>query len=346
MTVPAERPAPGGRRRLWRALGWLALLLATLWCALAIRYAGPGTEAMRIGFALAFPAGILLPRLLLPRPAALAVPAALFFGVGLWWGGMEPSDTRDWEPEYARRVSGSLAGDQLTLHDVRNFRWTSETEAEPRWEERSIDIASVTSVDLVASYWAGDAIAHIFLTFGFGDGQHLAISVETRRERGEPYGVLAGFFRRYELIFVVADERDLIGVRTDMRRERVHLYRLQLPPEQRRALFLAYLRRILALSQQPEFYNTLTNNCTTNVVAAGNAAAPGIAPRIARDWRILASGHLPELAYRLGLLDTSLPFEELRPRSLVRRAPDATIGPDFSRTIREGLPGMGPAAGP
>jgi Domain of unknown function (DUF4105) len=185
----------------------------------------------------------------------------------------------------------------------------------------------------VSPYWAGDAIAHVFVSFGFRDGRHLAISVETRRERGETYSSLAGFFRHFELIYVVADERDLIGVRTDIRGERVYLYRLQISPDTARRVFLSYIERITALAARPEFYNTLTNNCTTSILGRANA----VSPAIAYSWRVLASGHAAEYAYELGLLDSSLSFAELRQRSRVQRPAHAEIGPDFSAELRVGL---------
>ncbi len=169
----------------------------------------------------------------------------------------------------------------------------------------------------------------------FSGGRYVAISVETRRERGEAYSAVAGFFRRYELIYVVADERDLIGVRTDIRRESVYLYRLQATKAEREALFLSYLDRIAKLSWAPEFYNTLDNNCTTNVLGRANAASGDIAS----SWMVLLSGYADRYAYELGRLDTSLPFDQLKQRSLVRRSPDLRINRDFSAAIRARLPG-------
>src|SRR3984957_297726 len=124
----------------------------------------------------------------------------------------------------------------------------------------------LTGLDLICSYWTGPSIAHVFLSFGFADGRHLAVSVETRRRNGQGFSAIAGFFRRYQLIFVVADERDLIGVRTDIRRERVYLYPLRITPEETRRLFGGYMDRATALAERPEFYNTVTNNCTSNIV--------------------------------------------------------------------------------
>ena len=225
---------------------------------------------------------------------------------------------------------GDRDGGRLTIRNIRDFAYRSETEFTPAYYDATYDLGALESADLVTSYWAGEEIAHVFITFGFRDGRHLAVSVETRRERDEAYSSLAGFFRHYELIYVEADERDLIGVRTDIRRERVYLYRLQLSPDVVRRLFLSYIERITTLAARPEFYNTLTNNCTTSILGGANA----VSPAIAYSWKILAGGHAAEYAYELGLLRSQLTFADLRRRSRVQRPADAAIGPGFSTEVR------------
>ena len=185
----------------------------------------------------------------------------------------------------------------------------------------------------------GPAIAHVFLSFGFGDDR-VAVSVEARKERGEGYSSVQGFFKRYELIYVVGDERDLIRVRTNYRRdppEDVYLYRTRGSVENARRVFLDYVRAINELYERPRFYDTLTTNCTTTILFHARVN-PGHLPL---SWKVLLSGHAAEYAYDNGRLDTSLPFEELRRRSQINAAAVAADrAPDFSRRIREGLPGM------
>ena len=186
----------------------------------------------------------------------------------------------------------------------------------------------------------GDAIAHVMVSFAFKDSPALAISIETRKEVGEPYSTVLGFFRRYELVYVVADERDLIGVRTNVRAEPpedVYLYRVAMPKENARRLFLEYIRDMNDLREHPQFYNTATTNCTTMVLI--NNRVNGSASLL--NWKILLSGYLPQLAYERGRLDQSLPFPELRRRSRVNDAARAAglDAPDFSARIRAGLPG-------
>jgi Domain of unknown function (DUF4105) len=229
-----------------------------------------------------------------------------------------------------------INGDQVTLYSIRNFDYRTEQDFETRYADQTFDLRALDAVDLIAVYWAGDAIAHIIVSFGFA-GEHVAFSIETRKEKGEAYSSLAGFFKQYELIYVVGDERDLIRSRTNYRRpeELVYVYRTRASPDAARRLFLEYVERVNQLRDSPEFYNTLTTNCTTDVWLLVRA----LSGRLPLDWRVLLSGYFPEYAYDLGSLDTSLPFEELKSRSLINdKAHAADQAPDFSQRIREGLP--------
>ena len=189
------------------------------------------------------------------------------------------------------------------------------------------------------SYWAGDTIAHVFVSFAFADGRTLAVSAETRRAAGQAYSTMGGFFRNYELIYVIADERDVIGVRTNLRHERVYLYRLQAPPEAARRLLLSYLEKVDALAKTPEFYNTVADNCTSNVISR-IAAMPGSAGLPADSWKLLLSGYTDSYAYAydLGRLDRNLPFPELKLRSRLIDGIDASIASDYSSATRARLP--------
>ena len=203
---------------------------------------------------------------------------------------------------------------------------------------RTFDLRQLDAVDLVAVYWMGPAIAHVFLSFGFADGNHLAVSIEARKERDEGYSTLKGFFRQYELQYVAADERDVIRLRTNYRRdppEEVHVYRLRGTGAQARGLFLEYLAQMNRLKAQPEFYNSLVTNCTS-AVWLNARVNPGHVPY---SWQVLASGFVPEYLYDEGKLDTTLPFPELQRRSIVNeRARAADQAADFSRRIRASAP--------
>lgn len=259
-----------------------------------------------------------------------AVLVALFFQI-------QPSNERDWQPEVAITPNAEITGDLVTIHGVRNFDYRTETDFTPRWETRTYDLRKLDSADVIASYWAGKAIAHVMLSFGFEGKDYLAVSIETRKEKGESYSNLAGFFRNYELYYVVADERDVIRVRTTYRQpqEDVYIYRVNGPVENVRRVFLDYLKSINELHDRAAFYNTLTTNCTTSILfhTRMNPESPP------RSWKILLSGYVPEYLYRLGRLDTTKPFPELERLSQVNaRAHVADKDPAFAQRIREGLP--------
>ena len=241
------------------------------------------------------------------------------------------TNERDWVEEYARLPLVEWQGpDHVLLRNIRNFRYRTRDDYLPAWYDASYDLKQAQTVDVVASYWSGKAIAHLFLSFGFRDGRHLAISIETRRSQGQRYSTWRGFFKNYMLTYVLADERDLIGVRTDIRNEQVYLYPIQITPETVQALLRDYFRRIEKLSYRPEFYHTLMNNCTSNILHHAMA----VTPEIKYNWRVLISGYADRYLYELGLLEEGPNFEQLKQRSRIVRPVRAVIGDDFSQQIR------------
>jgi hypothetical protein len=282
--------------------------------------------------------GTVLAFLLLPRRRRTLVGFAVLFALlVVAWRQIPASNDRDWQPEVAVAPWATIDGDRVTIHGVRNFDYRTETDFVPRWEDRTYDLRTLDSVDLVAVYWGSPAIAHIMLSFGFAGRDHLAVSIETRKERGESYSTLAGFFRQYELVYIVADERDVIGVRTTYREppEDVYVYRVRGPLANARRVFLDYVKSMNELRARPQHYNTLTTNCTTGVLLHSrvNPESPPFS------WKILLSGYVPEYLYGLGRLDRSRPFPELQRISRVNdRANAAGRDPAFSQRIREGLP--------
>jgi len=322
----------------------ISILIAagTAWGTLAIYYSNfPGEESRKIFAAVfaAFGAAMLGWYLLAAKwSRPLLAFSALFVLVLAWWLMIPPQQDRDWAPEYAKPAYATINGDLVTVHNIRNFDYRTETDFTPRYYDKTFDLRKLDSVDIIACYWMGDAIAHVFVSFAFGDKDFLAISVETRRERKESFSSIAGFFKQYELFYVVADERDLIRLRTNYRKdppEDVYLYRIRAPAENARRLFLDYVREINSLAQKPEFYNTLTTNCTTSILTH-TRVNPNHVPL---SWKILLSGYVPQYLYEQDRIDTSLPFEELKRRSHVNAAAQAADqAADFSQRIRRGLP--------
>jgi hypothetical protein len=234
----------------------------------------------------------------------------------------------------------TVKGEQVTIHNIRNLNYRTETDFDVRYYDKTFDLARLDSVDLIAVYWMGDAIAHVMVSFGFQERDFVTFSIETRKELGEEYSTLKGFFKQYELIFIAGDERDLIRVRTDYRKppEDVYLFRTRMPPENARKFFMEYVRQINSMKEHPEWYNTLTTNCTTDVVRLIRAYGG----QARYNWKVLLSGYAPQYAYDLGALDTRIPFEELRKLSYINpKARAVGDDPGFSMKIREGLPAPG-----
>ena len=262
--------------------------------------------------------------------------AVLFAIVLGWWLSIAPSNDREWQADAAELAYFTIEGDRVTAHNIRNNVYRTDSEFTPAHYTKTYDLSKLDSVDLFAVYWMGPAIAHTIVSFGFGGEDFLAVSIEARKEVGEGYSTIKGFFRQYELLYVVADERDVIRLRTNFRKdppEDVYRYRLRGSPESARRFFLDYVQTINELKERPRFYNTLTANCT-NVIWVHAHVNPG---RVPFSWKILASGYVPEYLYEQGKLDTSVPFAELTRQAYVNpvaRTLDAV--PDFSQRIRAG----------
>ncbi|QKV51409.1 Lnb N-terminal periplasmic domain-containing protein [Comamonas antarctica] len=255
--------------------------------------------------------------------------------LGLWWGTITPSNDRVWAADVARTLRAERQGSEVVLYNVRNFDWRGEDDYTARWETRRYDLDRLRSVDMALSYWMGPAIAHTLVSFGFDDGRQLVFSVEVRKERHEQFSALAGFFKRYELALVAADERDILGVRARVRDEDVYLYRVHMPAPAMRALFEQYLDEAESLRNTPRFYQTLTANCTTIVYAMMQRIVPGLP----LDLRLLASGYLPSYVQEVGALTTGYSLQELKARGrITERARQAGPNADFSAAIRQGLP--------
>jgi hypothetical protein len=306
------------------------------WASLALLHRAPGPVAVRAGIALALlavgGAAFSLVRRRWRRRLALGGLAALVLG---WWLSITPSNHRDWQPDVTVLPWAEVDGDAVTVHNVRDNDYRTERDYTVRHESRRYSLAALRTLDLFLSYWGSPLIAHTILSFGFADGRYLAISIETRKEKGEDYSAVAGFFKQYELIYVVADERDVVRLRTNYRGEDVYLYRLLTPPAVARPSFLEYLRHVNRLRDHPEWYNALTHNCTTAI--RGHAQPPGA--RSWTGWKLLANGYLDELAYEIGAVDRAVPFPQLRARSRINDAARAAgDAPDFSRRIRQALP--------
>jgi hypothetical protein len=306
-----------------------------VWATLAIYYSNPPWPWLRLVLAGAFAAlaiwALFLSRQLLVSLAAIV----LFLGVVVWWMSIPPSHDRNWRPEVAVMPQAIIDRDRVRITGVRNFEYRSRNDFTVRYETREVQLSHLTALDFYVSYWSEGLVAHTIVSFIFDNVPPLSISIETRPEVGEGFSPIASLFKQFELIYVVGEERDLVGVRTNYRHETVYLYRLNASADDARRLLLIYLARINELADRPEFYHLLTNSCTINIIRYANAA--GREGRF--DIRHLLNGLIDSYLYYSGRVDTTLSYEELRERSLINEAARAADGaPDFSQRIRATLP--------
>jgi len=315
------------------ALAWIAAILCTVWAFGALYFDFPKAGPfVAIVFLVALVAIVILVRGKLLKLATLL---SAFVVVDLWWVTLKPSNDRAWQPDVAQTAWAEINGDEITIHNVRNCDYRTQTDFTPRWETRTERLSQITGMDVAINYWGSPWIAHPIVSFQFSDGPPLCFSIETRKTVGQQYSTLEGFYRQYTLIYVVADERDVIRLRTNYRREDVYLYHTLASPAQAQERFREYINTLNALHESPRWYNAVTSNCTTSIRAQRAAKL-----RTPWDWRILFNGKADEMLYQHHAIATGgLPFAELKQRSLINeRARAADQDPDFSSVIREGLP--------
>ncbi len=327
-----------------KPLGWLLAALWFLlrvglvaWATLAIWFSTLPGAWLRIALAAAFVAFAGWALFTRRSRTKLVAFAAVYAVVLAGWSMIRPSHDREWRPEVAVMPRIAIDGDRVRITSVRDFHFRSRDDFDVRYEDREVSLSRMTGVDFYISYWAEGPVGHTFLSFMFEDAPPLGISIETRPEVGEGFDPLASLFKQFELIYVVADEQDLVGLRASHRDEEVFLYHTRISPEFARRLFLVYAGRINQLADEPEFYHLLSNSCTVNIIRYANKAG--------REGRFslkhLLNGLIDQYIYATGVVDTSLPFEELRRRSRITAAAQAAEGsPDFSSRIREGLPAI------
>ncbi len=330
--------------RLWRRVVILAgrglvLLLAlslTAWAAAALYFDLFSGSSLRTLGASSY--GIAMVGALLAfrgRGKGIAICLAGFALILAWWLTLKPSNDRAWQPDVSQTAWAEIDGDHVTIHNVRNCDYRTEGDYTPHWETRSYDLSQIRGMDIFLTYWGSPWIAHPIVSFRFGDNDHIAMSIETRKEVGEQYSAIRGFFRYYELIYTVSDERDVVRLRTNYRKgEETYLFHTRTTPEHARSTFLNYLKKINRIRNRPEWYNALTNNCTTNIAT--------LAGEPEWDWRVLLNGRADQMLYERGDLVTgNLSFVQLKEQAHINAAARAANdAPDFSRRIREGRAGF------
>ena len=254
----------------------------------------------------------------------------------LWYESIQPSNNNDWQKDVAVLSYATQDKNLMTVHNIRNFKYTTENNYEISYYDETFDINKLQDIDFIATYWMGPNIAHTFLSFSFSDNKHLAISIEVRKKVGESFSIIEGFFKSSELIYVVADEQDLIGLRTNIRTnppEQVYMYQINAQLEDKQKVFLNYIKKINELKNKPEFYNTLTTNCTTSIW--DNSLVDYSNMKL--NWKILLSGYTASYLYDNNLLKTyNLSFKDLQKKSYINPLVDyKSIEPTYSYEIRK-----------
>jgi hypothetical protein len=339
--ISENQPKPRGWiRSVFRVTGstvlGIALLLVTLW-AVAALYFDVRVPWLRLPLAAGYVLGVLAAWIFVRRRwLAAGLTAGGFALVVVWWLMLQPSNDRDWQPDLAVLPYADINGSQVTVYSIRNCDYRTETDFDVRHYDKTFDLDRIRTADLHMVYWGSPHMAHTMVSFGFEGGDYLCFSIETRKEKGEGYSAVKGLFRQFELVYVAADERDLVRLRTNYRKgEEVYLFRLASTPEQVRTFFLNYLHRMNSLKQRPEWYSAITHNCTTSIRTQRAAA-----DRAPWDWRMLLNGHGDEMLYERGVIPTNLPLAELKERVHINaRARAADKEADFSHLIRQGVPG-------
>jgi hypothetical protein len=339
-TETGARPRPWALRALLRLVRVgiaLVLVALTLWAIAALHF-DVRVSWLRLPLVAVYAIGLLAVWIFVkPRWLKPTLTFAAFVLVLAWWCTLKPSNDRDWQPDLAVLPYADISGNRITLHNIRNCDYRSETDFDVRHYDKTFDLQSIRTADLYMVYWGSPYMAHTMMSFGIDGGDYICFSIETRKEKGEGYSAVKGLFRQFELTYVVADERDLVRLRTNYRKgEEVYLYRIRASPEQARKFFLDYVRHMNSLRERPEWYNAITDNCTTGIRMQRAAA-----DRSPWDWRMLVNGYGNELLYERGLIATNLPSPELKERCHINpQARAVTNLADFSRDIRQGLPGI------
>lgn len=318
-----------------RVVLWLTAVFAMIWTAGALYYCGPKFAALgplTAGLALiGFGLGAAFRK---TRKAVLPATFILFAGTFAWWLSIAPSNDRVWTPDQQKLPWAETGHEQITVHNIRNCRYRSASDYTVAHYDKTWPLKSLEAIDFIVVPFTGfESAAHTFVSFRFGEKDFLSISIEVRKEEGESYGVIPAMFKQYEIMYVAVDERDAIQLRTHHHKDDVLIYPVKATADQREAMLLSMLHRMNKLKNEPEYYHTLANTCTSNLVDHVNLLVPG---QIPFSWKTFLTGYSEELAYDLGMINTELGFEEARAKFRVNdRSLRFADDPDYSIRLRD-----------
>jgi hypothetical protein len=352
-----------GKREFFTALGMglihslfsLFVIATSLWLCLALWVQEPfGWLISRIligtwiAFALSI-LGIYVTENFFSRRKDVIIYILVFILSLFWYFGLEAKQEREWNPEVAQSLRYERKGDLVTLHNVRHFDWHADGTSTPHWETRNIDLNQINGVNIITSYWMGPQIAHTLVSFDFKNAKPLTFSIEIRKEKTEDFSAIGGFFRKFELSLIAADEQDIIYTRSNVRGEQVYFFPVNMAKPEMKALFEEYLLKSDQLQQHARWYNTLTSNCTTLVFDMVQAVSKKHLPS---DYRLLASGYLPNYLYDLKALNQNWDMKtwyqkaHINPRTAQFSHFKYQNSENFSKVIRYGLPESDPQKAP
>ncbi len=320
----------------WGAISYTGIALLALWAVLALYFDLPIAKLRIPSVALYLLITAAILRFVRRRVYRLLACLLCWALVLAWWLTLKPSNSERWQADVSRRASFDLAGSRAVIHNFRQCDYLAELDYTCEWSNREVDLDRIQGVDFFMDYWGSPWIAHTIVSFDVGDAQHIAFSIETRKQVGQHYSAVQGFFRQYTLISVVSDERDVVRLRTNYRQgEDLYLYHTRATPVFARGLFLNYAGMTNQLFYHPQWYNAITHNCTTEIFTFQTMKNQPY------DWRILLNGKADEMEYEQGELAGDLPFKELKRQAYINPvARAADKDPEFSLRIREGRPGF------
>ncbi|MCF6174921.1 MAG: DUF4105 domain-containing protein [Victivallaceae bacterium] len=289
-------------------------------------------------FALACPAALIFIK---PRRRTFLVITGLVLVITTWQQAIPPTNDHDWQPSVARLPNIAVVGNEVRISNIRNFDYRTETDFTPRYYDRNFKLNELTSLDYILSYWdENKAIAHSIFSFGLKNGDYLAVSVETRLSKKQKQSLLSGIFNQYELIYILADERDILRLRTNFRKEQVYLYRVKINQLLLQKVFVEIIKRAADLQKHPRFYNTLKHNCITTLLADLRRAQ---GKPYSLDYRFILNGYSDELLFDKGaLISGGMPFKQLKEHRHINQyvEKDPNAATDYSKKIRPINSGM------
>ncbi|RLA19140.1 MAG: hypothetical protein DRQ62_12315 [Gammaproteobacteria bacterium] len=319
---------------------YFILFIFWLWCPVALYFIILPDKQLAIIASGLFACAIPLIFFLVPkRNLAMLFIILAYIAVLIAWNNMQPSNDRDWVPSVAKSPYAITQGNLVSVHNIRNFDYQTEFDFSEKYYAKTYNLDELESLNFLLSFWGGGTtFAHTILSFGFTNGDYIAVSAETRLEKNESQELIKGFFNQYEMIYILADERDIIRLRTNFRKqepEDVFFYPTTLSKEEVRQVFDVIIARVNKLYQQPEFYNTLTQNCFTTLRADLSTIAP---PKNRFDWRVVANGYADQMLYENGTIATDLSFTKAKQYFHINQYVEDDNSPDnFSQRIRPDL---------